>query len=335
MKVLFLNLIFIFSVSGATKVVKLKDSLNEHSSKIVKIGAEIKTLEKSLSKKNSEYLSSLNRLKKFQTKVEGLMTELKVRQEEISQERQRLKRLAQTYILEKNDSEDDKSLISTVILEDEITDKLKSLNDLQNENDALVRVIADYSKKLKSVQEQEETLYNLILTLENQKKEASQNYISSLELKNQIEEKLENEIAMQRTSKLKNQSLSKNIDIDFDIILPIKKFTDYKGSKEGVTFKYESTEPLIACADGQVEYAGELASYGKVIILKHGQDIRSVILGEIKSKVQKGQAVRQGQIIGYTIASPGTKKSLYYEIRKKNKVQNTIAWLKSKNANLL
>ena len=173
------------------------------------------------------------------------------------------------------------------------------------------------------------------MTLENQKKEASQNYISSLELKNQIEEKLENEIAMQRTSKLKNQSLSKNIDIDFDIILPIKKFTDYKGSKEGVTFKYESTEPLIACADGQVEYAGELASYGKVIILKHGQDIRSVILGEIKSKVQKGQAVRQGQIIGYTIASPGTKKSLYYEIRKKNKVQNTIAWLKSKNANLL
>lgn len=335
MKIFILTSLFISSLLAATKVVKLKDSLNKHSSKIVKIGAQIKTLEKSLSHKNSEYLESLNRLKKFQHKIESLMSDLKLRQSEIASERRRLKQLAQTYILEKNDMDDDSSLLSKVVLEDEISAKMQTLNKLQAQNDDLVAIISEYSTKLKGVQENEETLYNLILTLENQKKEASQKYISNLEIKNQIEEKLENEIAMKKAKKVKLKDVSNNIDIDFNIILPIKKFTDYKGSKEGVTFKYESTEPLIACADGQVEYSGELASYGKVIILKHGKDIRSVILGEIKSKVQKGQPVRQGQIIGYTIASPGTKKSLYYEIRKKNKVQNTIAWLKSKNANLL
>tara|TARA_B100001971_G_scaffold215195_1_gene260359 strand:+ start:189523 stop:190542 length:1020 start_codon:yes stop_codon:yes gene_type:complete len=326
---------FFTVASAATKLNGLKDKLNSHSSKIVKLGAQIKSLEKSLTKKNSEYLERLNRLKKFQAKVDELMVDLKARQEEISEERQKLKMAAQTYILEKNDEEDDDSLISRVLLEDQIEHKLAILNDMQKENDSLVEVISQYSAKLNQVKEEEDMLYNLILSLEEQKKETSKEYITNLELKNQLEEKLEAQLAQKKAIAKNKKVEGANIDLDFNIILPIKKFSDYKGSKEGVTFKYDSTEPLIACANGQVEYAGELASYGKVIILKHGKDIRSVILGEIKSKVQKGQQVRQGQIIGYTIASPGTKKSLYYEIRKKNKVQNTLAWLKSKNSNLL
>lgn len=333
-----LLLIFIlFTGSGiaATKINGLKDKLNSHSTKIVKLGAQIKSLEKSLTKKNTEYLERLNQLKKFQAKVDNLMNELKERQSEISTERQKLKLAAQTYILEKNDEEDDNSLISKVLLENQIQSKLVQLNKMQKENDNLVEIISQYSAKLNKVKEEEDVLYNLIVRLEEEKKETSKAYISNLEFKNQLEEKLESALAQTKAKNLKRNQSTANVDIDFNIILPIKKFSDYKGSKEGVTFKYDSTEPLIACADGQVEYAGELASYGNVIILKHGKDIRSVILGEIKNKVQKGQQVRQGQIIGYTIASPGTKKSLYYEIRKKNKVQNTLAWLKSKNNNLL
>jgi murein DD-endopeptidase MepM/ murein hydrolase activator NlpD len=187
---------------------------------------------------------------------------------------------------------------------------------------------------LAKIQKEEDSLYELILSLESRKKDISQKYISTLENKNLLEEKLENALAQNKVKKSTGQT-NFSLDIDFDIMLPLKKFSDYQGGKEGVTFKYDSIEPLIACANGRVEYSGELASYGKVIILDHGKDIRSVILGEISSKVQKGQEVRQGQIIGYTIAKPGTKKSLYYEIRKKNKVQNTLAWLKKANNKLL
>jgi len=333
---LFISLFISHAAFGSSQSLKkIKDDLNSKSSEIVKLGAQIKSLETSLNKNNDIYLKRLEQLKSYEAKVEKLMGDLKIGQEEINNEKAQLKRIAQTYIMEKNDEQDDNSLISQVLLEKSITKKLAKLEEMNKENSSLVEVISQYSKELASIKEQEDTLYELIVSLENQKKEVSQNYISNLETKNTLEEKLENALAQTRAKRSTIKPTGLNLDIDFDIILPIKKFSDYKGGKEGVTFKYDSVEPLIACANGSVEYAGELASYGNVIILKHGKDIRSVILGEISSKVKKGQAVRQGEIIGYTIAKPGIKKSLYYEIRKKNKVQNTLSWLKRKNNKIL
>ena len=335
MKYFSICLLFTFSVSAATKSIgKIKDELNSKSGEIVQLGAEIKSLEKELNNKNNLYLKRLESLKKYQARVDSMMEELKLGQNEINSEKEKLKRAAQTYIMEKNDAEDDNSLISQVLLEKSIKEKLGKLNTLKAENKKLVDIISQYSSELAKIQKEEDTLYEIIVSLESRKKDVSNKYISTLENKNVLEEKLENALAQTKVKKSVGRS-NFNLDIDFDIVLPLKKFSDYKGGKEGVTFKYVSIEPLIACASGRVEYSGELASYGKVIILDHGKDIRSVILGEISSKVQKGQEVRQGQIIGYTIAKPGTKKSLYYEIRKKNKVQNTLAWLKKANNKLL
>lgn len=335
MKYFSLFLLLTFSVNASTKsIVKIKDELNSKSSEIVQLGAQIKSLEKELNNKNDLYLKRLESLKKYQARVDSMMEELKLAQDEINAEKEKLKRAAQTYIMEKNDTENENSLISQVILEKSIKEKLGKLNTLKAENKNLVDIISQYSSELAKIQKEEDTLYELIVSLESRKKDVSNKYISTLEKKNLLEEKLENALAQTKVKKSVGRS-NFNLDIDFDIVLPLKKFSDYKGGKEGVTFKYDSIEPLIACASGRVEYSGELASYGKVIILDHGKDIRSVILGEISSKVQKGQEVRQGQIIGYTISKPGTKKSLYYEIRKKNKVQNTLAWLKKANNKLL
>ncbi len=119
------------------------------------------------------------------------------------------------------------------------------------------------------------------------------------------------------------------------LIPPLESFVNYKSGDKGVTFKYESRAPIKASAGGKVVYAGELASYGKVVMIDHGQEIRSVILGDIQIKASKGDQVKQGQILGYTLAEPGLKKSLYYEVRKKNVAQNTIALLeKSGNEDL-
>jgi murein DD-endopeptidase MepM/ murein hydrolase activator NlpD len=335
MKVFLFAIFLSFSALAApAKIKHIKDKLNSQSGVIVKLGAEIKTLEKDLNVKNDLYIKKLESLKKYQTKVDDLMQELKLGQDVIYQEKEKLKRAAQAYIMEKNDQEDDNALISKVLLERSMKSKMSKLNGLKRENQRLVDIISQYSKELTQIQNEQSTLYELIISLESRKKDISQKYISTLETKNVLEEKLENELAQNKAKKSVKVS-DFNLDIDFNIILPLKKFSKYQGGKEGVTFKYDSVEPLIACANGRVEYSGELASYGKVIILDHGKDIRSVILGEISSKVQKGQEVRQGQIIGYTIAKPGIKKSLYYEIRKKNKVQNTLAWLKKTNNNLL
>ena len=76
--------------------------------------------------------------------------------------------------------------------------------------------------------------------------------------------------------------------------------------------------PIKAPSSGKVVYTGELASYGNIIMIDHGQDVRSVIFGDMKIKANKGDLVEKSQILGYTMADPGIEKSLYYEIRKKN-----------------
>lgn len=123
----------------------------------------------------------------------------------------------------------------------------------------------------------------------------------------------------------------KNGAVELNLISPLDNFVNFTGGKKGVTFKYDSKAPIKATAGGEVVYSGELASYGKVIMVDHGHEVRSVILGDLQVKVKKGDKVSQGQILGYTMAEPGIKKSLYYEVRKKNIAQNTLQWLQNNN----
>ena len=59
------------------------------------------------------------------------------------------------------------------------------------------------------------------------------------------------------------------------------------------------------------------------MMIDHGNQTRSVLLGHFLPKLKKGQAVRQGQILGYTRGRELVEK-LYFEVRKKNLAQNTV-----------
>jgi len=64
-------------------------------------------------------------------------------------------------------------------------------------------------------------------------------------------------------------------------------------------------------------------------MIDHGKDIRSVILGDINLKVKKGDLLDANGLVGYTNVDLGLTKSLYYEIRKNNKAQNTMKLIKT------
>jgi len=60
-------------------------------------------------------------------------------------------------------------------------------------------------------------------------------------------------------------------------------------------------------------------------MIEHGNQTRSIFLGQLKSKVKKGQSVAAGEILGYTLANRKSRElgKLYFEVRKKNIAQNT------------
>ena len=184
-----------------------------------------------------------------------------------------------------------------------------------------------YDQKLTTTRSNEEIIYNLIMELENKKKEMSQKYISTLESKNLIEAKLDKmkakKVAYKKVYKNRNANGKATIAMD----IPIEKFISARKGKKGIILKFTEITPIKAPSSGKIVYTGELASYGNIIIIDHGKDVRSVIFGDMKIKAKKGDLVQRTQVLGYTMADPGITKSLFYEVRKKNIAQNTLKWI--------
>ena len=93
----------------------------------------------------------------------------------------------------------------------------------------------------------------------------------------------------------------------------------------GVDYGAPRGTPVVATADGKVIRASRKGGYGKTIILRHGQDYRTLYahLSRYAKGVRKGKWVKKGQIIGY-VGSTGlsTGPHLHYEVHVAGKARN-------------
>jgi murein DD-endopeptidase MepM/ murein hydrolase activator NlpD len=96
-----------------------------------------------------------------------------------------------------------------------------------------------------------------------------------------------------------------------------KTWTGHKG----VDYAAPTGTPIHATADGVVDYAGWQNGYGNVVILKHEGKYSTVYAHQshIADGLRKGDAVTQGQVIGYVGATGwATGPHLHYEFRVDN-----------------
>jgi len=96
---------------------------------------------------------------------------------------------------------------------------------------------------------------------------------------------------------------------------PIKKI--WKQHK-GVDYGASRGTPIVATADGVIQYAGKKGGYGNAVILRHGGIYTTLYahMSKIGKGVRSGKNVTQGQIIGYVGHSGwATGDHLHYEFR--------------------
>ena len=74
-------------------------------------------------------------------------------------------------------------------------------------------------------------------------------------------------------------------------------------------------QPIVATADGVVEFAGYRSGYGLTVVINHGYGIKTLYAHCSSLKVKYGQSVTRGKIIG-TVGESGiaTGPHLHYEI---------------------
>ncbi len=98
--------------------------------------------------------------------------------------------------------------------------------------------------------------------------------------------------------------------------------------KKGIDIGGHDGQPVKAAANGKVVYAGSgLVGYGRLIIIKHNENLLSAYGHNSKLLVSEGDQVRAGQQIAEMGSSGTNRTGLYFEVRKDGKPVNPLSYL--------
>ncbi len=98
--------------------------------------------------------------------------------------------------------------------------------------------------------------------------------------------------------------------------------------KKGIDIGGHDGQPVKAAASGKVVYAGSgLVGYGRLIIIKHNDNLLSAYGHNSKLLVSEGDQVKAGQQIAEMGSSGTNRTELYFEVRKDGKPVNPLSYL--------
>lgn len=147
--------------------------------------------------------------------------------------------------------------------------------------------------------------------------------IASLETYNESAVKKTKEIVAKNTESLANRFIWPT---DGEVL---ESFNPEEG-KKGISIQGTLGQEIKSIAKGKVIYSGEdLKGYGKLIIVKHDDDILSVYGHNRELFVTEGQSISAGEIISTMGQTEADEVILHFEIRKNGSSVNPMDYFKS------
>jgi murein DD-endopeptidase MepM/ murein hydrolase activator NlpD len=110
----------------------------------------------------------------------------------------------------------------------------------------------------------------------------------------------------------------------------LRSFGQYgSGSRnDGIDIATSLGMPVRAAADGVVAYAGQLAGFGELILIRHGEGWLTAYGHADKVLVRRGQAVSRGDTIARAGASGNAPRpQLHFEVREGRRPVNPLRLL--------
>jgi lipoprotein NlpD len=108
----------------------------------------------------------------------------------------------------------------------------------------------------------------------------------------------------------------------------LKSYTPEANGKKGIDIGGKPGQPVMAAADGKVVYSGSgLVGYGRLIIIKHNDNLLSAYGHNSELLVAEGDYVKAGQVIAKMGSSGTSSVRLYFEIRQDGKPVNPLRYL--------
>ena len=315
MKKYIIWMIFPFSLYAALPERNLLGQLRKYEKSVSSLKKEISLLERQLGDTNKRYVTVLERRKAINKKIERQKSDLANNLDDIEKSSAHIKKLLQSLVVHSMNTgkKDWGEVLSRDLIEKSLKEKLAKLEMKKQKNKKLTLKMEKLHQQYKEYIDIEEGILNLVRDWEYYKKEKTQNYISQVK-------KLK---SIQGRYKVPKKSLEKNL---FDN--PVERYIEIKHGKKGVTYYTRGHQKIRSIRPGKIVYSNKLSTFGNVVMVDHGDNIRSIFLGQFKPKLKKGARVNGGEILGYTNGVENKQVKIYFEIRKKNKAQDTIRFIK-------
>jgi septal ring factor EnvC (AmiA/AmiB activator) len=348
----------------------MKRKIQDQNKLISEMNKEMYQVDISLGMQNKKYL----KLADERAKIEDLLSRAKknadLDSEGLKKSYNETKTILMGVLLNKLEkSEGPSDLLSRKILIENLQRRLVDLEGLMKSNKAVQEDVDKIYSRLEESMKTEKALVSLMNELEQKKKNLRANIEAETQKKSQAQNQFDetkNKAAMDREAERREKLREKlqPVQITEEIKVPsqpVSQTTQQQGAtvasadalatlpqyrapvqvyqgmdynKKGVTFNFQGKNEVIAPRGGKVVYTGSLASYGNVLMIDHGNDTRTVLLGQFDYTVKNGDSIQASQIVGYT--NPRSTNGLgdgkiYFEVRKNNLAQNTYLLLDKKS----
>ncbi|OFZ69314.1 MAG: hypothetical protein A2451_13415, partial [Bdellovibrionales bacterium RIFOXYC2_FULL_39_8] len=276
---------------------KVGINLKEQIKRIADIAEKIKELEGDLDNKNREYIDLIEGRKNLDIDLEIAAKEL----EDLAIKIEQTQKSAQTVLNgivvgTLNDFQEESDLIVNQLLEQEVKKLLEELAPLKVAIVEKKGQVEQLQSKIEEINRNCLDIESAIRGMEDEKQNYASEYVGLVNSRDEI------------WSDIKNNKIQKQLaatrpvgNLDQKLLeAPVRNYTQLDYNKKGITYKTKGVVPLYSGGKGEVVYQGELSTYGNLVIIDHGNDLRSVVLGDFIAKVKKGDVMDKGDILGYT-----------------------------------
>lgn len=314
-------------VSSQNKSLKLlQGQVKEQGRQVSGLKKEVNKLENDLNVGNKRYLNIVEKRRELEVKISMLKNDLLKTQNLLNKKRNKAaKVLTKTVLLRLDKEQSPSQLLSQKVLMDSLVKEMSIIDkDLKN-NQSQMTELEKFQAKYLDFTQTERELATFLNELEQKKGSVVESYMDAVDKQKDVESrysKLKTQFALASAKASKNKNT-----VGLKFVNPLLDFDKIEHDKKGLTLTYTGRKPVTSSQNGEIVYSGELSTYGNVVMIDHGDDTRSIILGDFIPKATKGAKVKTGDIVGYTAFNSRTQKKsgkVYFEVRKKNKVQNTV-----------
>ncbi|MBT7669948.1 MAG: peptidoglycan DD-metalloendopeptidase family protein [Bdellovibrionales bacterium] len=323
-----------FSVLAASKpgisLAKHRSNLSQQQEMVQELKTRLSHLEKQLGDDNRDLLKMLKVGENLEREIAFLTEKGLVTKSELAKNKERaIKEYHHLLIYLVDSNQDASTLLLKRTMAQRLQREISQLKRVEQETQKVQVQLSMLTSTLQGNLHRRERLSFNLSSLEQEKNQTAQSYLSAVKRRSELREGLADAKKRQvRSGKLTPSRKVKSVPalITTKLAPPIDKFIGQQHKKKGITYRFMGVRPVMATGDGEIVYLGELSTYGNLLIINHGNKTRSILLGEFTPKVKKGKRVRQGELIGYTTrlaSTVGQEGQLYFEVRQGEMIQNT------------